>query len=153
MAGRPPPRLTDARSGRACGSLPLARYIDEFVTFLSSEVNPQELTAAPKFFEVLSRCLPKKALLVKLAVAIDHYDRASAEKGSGRSRICAPFTLTRNWRNKRRAKMASWSCRRPGPGPRPGPTGRLQADRECIYIPPVGYRLTNGVFMPNHGPA
>ena len=60
--------------------MPLARYIDEFVTFLSSEVNPQELTAAPKFFEVLSRCLPKKALLVKLAVAIGHYDRASAEK-------------------------------------------------------------------------
>ena len=120
MAGRPPPP-PDRRTVGASLWPPLARYIDEFVTFLSSEVNPQELTAAPKFFEVLSRCLPKKALLVKLAVAIDHYDRASAEKRiRPQPDLCAFYTHAELEKQKaREASILELQAARPRSPARP----------------------------------
>ena len=62
------------------GSSPLPRYVDEFVDFLTGNVNPQELGASPAFFDKLVRNLPKQAILVKLAIAVDNYDPRSAEK-------------------------------------------------------------------------
>ena len=62
------------------GSSPLPRYVDELVSFLAGHVNPQELGASPAFFDKLVKSLPKQAILVKLAIAVDNYDPRSAEK-------------------------------------------------------------------------
>ena len=62
------------------GSSPLPRYVDEFVDFLTGNVNPQELGASPAFFDKLVRSVPKQALLVKLAIAVDQYEPRSAER-------------------------------------------------------------------------
>ena len=62
------------------GSSPLPRYVDEFVDFLTGNVNPQELGASPAFFDKLVKAMPKQALLVKLAIAVDHYEPRSAER-------------------------------------------------------------------------
>ena len=56
---------------------PRARYIDEFLSHLTAFVNPKELSASPAFFDQLLSATPK-AVLVRLAISIDHYEPSAA---------------------------------------------------------------------------
>ena len=56
------------------------RYIDEFVDYIHSYVNPHELSAPSGFFRSLCEGLDKTCVLVRLAVAKDEYDKETAER-------------------------------------------------------------------------